>query len=366
MNYKSLSLFRIALAVWVLAVSLVAVSRYDLFYTDSGVLPTATLMKVGPGYGSLSLYFASRWWWWGACLLLLQCCLALTLLIGFESRKSALMLSYLTYSLAGRNPYLSGLEDIFLTTLLLVSSLLPLDQWWSVQKREVVYLPTQEVALFIYLVVALFLPLGLLNFNLPSLVVALGIFLLFSRFRRSGLIVLLSGEALLFGLGELLALHALALVPLARTRNESSALLPLCLIPLLLLMGAALPAERWVQQDRAVQRSRDFESLSFRRVGQTRPPVPFYRDFPEAVYGEKQYLNKLAHKKSRPLFQALLNYYDHTLESTKTGERHSYEVFWRGELIETVTTDPLLPPVWERFPPLDRGQFEQRSNFSPY
>ena len=162
LDSKALALFRLALGLLVLCDTLVALSQCNTFYSDFGVLPLGQLLESQPRYGQLSLYFACRWWAWSACLLLLQSVLALLLILGIRVRPVALALTFLVYSLQGRNPYIIGLADYWVLALLIACSLCQVSAHWSVSDTQQRTVRTAPWGTPLFYTLVLVIPAGII------------------------------------------------------------------------------------------------------------------------------------------------------------------------------------------------------------
>ena len=128
---RSLALFRVALALLVLAD--LALRSVDLkaFYTDAGVLPRADLLDIGNRW-HWSLHAASGELWWQAALFLVATVFAAALLVGYRTRLASIATFVLLASLMNRNPLLLQGGDQLLVALAFWAMFLPLGAHRSV------------------------------------------------------------------------------------------------------------------------------------------------------------------------------------------------------------------------------------------
>jgi len=132
-DLRTLALFRINLALLILA-DLVMRSR-DLVahYTDDGILPRADYLGILNGAVS-SLHFISGSAWIEALLFMLAALVALALLAGYRTRLATFVSWLLLLSLQNRNHMILQGGDMLLLLLLFWGLFLPLGARFSVDR----------------------------------------------------------------------------------------------------------------------------------------------------------------------------------------------------------------------------------------
>ena len=140
---RSLAVFRIALALAILADLLIKVPDLVAFYTDDGVLPRALLAEqVGARAPALVpiLNLVPHVAFDGALgqalLFVLAGAVALLLLVGWQTRWVTIASWVLLTSLQARNPAVRNAGDDLFRLLLFWSMFLPLGATWSVDARR--------------------------------------------------------------------------------------------------------------------------------------------------------------------------------------------------------------------------------------
>jgi hypothetical protein len=118
---RSLALFRIALAVVVLADLAIRARGLATFYSDAGVLPRSLLPAAFP-----TLWMLGGSTGWAAFLFAAEAVAALSLLAGVRPRASAFVCWILLLSRQGRNPFVLDAGDQILRVVLFWSLFLPL------------------------------------------------------------------------------------------------------------------------------------------------------------------------------------------------------------------------------------------------
>ena len=135
---RSLAVFRVALALTILADLALRARDLGAFYTDDGVLPRALLADdVGSRAPWLTLGFGlvPHFWFGGALgqgfLFVVAGLAAVLLLVGWQTRWVTVASWVLLTSLQSRNPIVLNGGDAILRLLLFWSMLLPLGARWS-------------------------------------------------------------------------------------------------------------------------------------------------------------------------------------------------------------------------------------------
>ena len=124
-DLRSLALFRVMLALVVLADLAFRSVDLQVFYTDTGVLPRADLLALGYR-GYWSLHAASGDLWWQATLFAIAALCALALLVGYRTRLATIGVFLLTASLLNRNPLVLQGGDLLLVIIAFWGMFLPL------------------------------------------------------------------------------------------------------------------------------------------------------------------------------------------------------------------------------------------------
>lgn len=131
-DLRSLGLFRICLALVVLADLIIRFGGLTAHYSDQGLLPRAALAKIGssPFYWSI-LNFSGQPWV-QAILFLLTIGIALLLLIGYRTRLATIATWAMIISIHNRNPVVLFAADDVLRAILFWSMFLPLGATYSI------------------------------------------------------------------------------------------------------------------------------------------------------------------------------------------------------------------------------------------
>ena len=124
-DLRSLALFRVMLALVVLAD--LALRSLDLrtFYTDAGVLPRADLLEIGHRW-HWSFHVASGELWWQVVLFVVAALFALALLVGYRTRLASIGTFLMVASLLNRNPLVLQGGDQLLGVICFWAMFLPL------------------------------------------------------------------------------------------------------------------------------------------------------------------------------------------------------------------------------------------------
>jgi len=131
---RSLSFFRIGLALLVLYDLIVRSTALTAHYTDFGILPRTALFEKFPDFAPLSFHFLNGSSFFQALLFLLTGLAAFSLLLGFRTRGSTLVTWILVLSLHNRNPMILQRGDILLRMFLFWALFLPLGSRFSVDR----------------------------------------------------------------------------------------------------------------------------------------------------------------------------------------------------------------------------------------
>jgi len=134
LDLRSLSLFRIGIALMVIA-DLALRSRYIVeHYTDMGIYPRSALQTLGESMTTLSFHTASGQLWFIVVLFIIHGLFALSLLVGYRTRLASIVLFIMTVSLHNRDMIINSGADDLLRVVLFWSMFLPLDRYWSWDK----------------------------------------------------------------------------------------------------------------------------------------------------------------------------------------------------------------------------------------
>jgi predicted DCC family thiol-disulfide oxidoreductase YuxK len=131
-DLRSLGLFRICLALVVLADLIIRFGGLTAHYSDQGLLPREALAKIGssPFYWSI-LNFSGQSWV-QTILFLLAIGIALLLLIGYRTRLAIIATWAMIISIHNRNPVVLFAADDVLRAILFWSMFLPLGATYSI------------------------------------------------------------------------------------------------------------------------------------------------------------------------------------------------------------------------------------------
>ena len=132
LDLRSLAVFRIGLALIVIADLISRAWGLNAHYTDSGVLPREALQKglLHPWYWSLHLMSGESWF--QAVLFGIAFLIALALLLGYRTRLAIIATWALNISLQNRNPALIFAGDDVLRAMLFWAMFLPIGCAYSV------------------------------------------------------------------------------------------------------------------------------------------------------------------------------------------------------------------------------------------
>src|SRR5918994_2591452 len=133
-DLRSLAVFRVVLALLVLAdLANRATDLYQL-YTDAGVLPRTVLLEevLSPWVFSLNLMNGGTYF--QALLFSVAALAALGMLVGYRTRLMIFVVWVLLLSIQLRNPLVNNSSGLLLRMLLFWGMLLPLGAYWSVDR----------------------------------------------------------------------------------------------------------------------------------------------------------------------------------------------------------------------------------------
>ena len=136
LDSRSLSVFRICIALVILADLSLRLGRFTEHYTDSGISPTSLLFEPAQeGFWDWSLFFLSPCTGWTVFLFSLLIASTTSLLIGYQSRLSSIVTWILMVSLHAKSPLICYGADRLLAVLLFWAMWLPLGRHWSVDSK---------------------------------------------------------------------------------------------------------------------------------------------------------------------------------------------------------------------------------------
>jgi hypothetical protein len=401
---RALSLFRIGLAILVLADTLIALGNCFTFYSDSGVLPLAQLLAGDTGETSLSLYFACRWWVWSVFLLFFQLILAFFLLLGLRVPVVAPVLAYLVYSLQGRNPFIVGLADRWILLLLVGCAVTEVSRYWSAQPSKPSKGPEGRPAAFYLL--ALIVPAGITHAAVfsesrtlfPTETEAIVLFwgwlaftsLLclfqereYQAIRNLAAVVLATQFLWLFGASRLSLLSGLTAVAfLVLEKPDPSegeeetianiighqvtkfALLVLLIQAwsVLALTGSVNSPEVMVLRESALS-SQNFQKLGISSGRGSQELETLWSQLKSPTYQMKRALNSLAGRGDHRSWQSFITYHHRSLAhpDPETARYKVYDLSGTHPVLlqEIVPTRP-QPPLLEGLPPLNRDDAQKK------
>lgn len=132
----SLAVFRVGLALVILADTLVAISNAEAFYSDAGVLPRTAMYELSwADQGFWSLHALGGSVAYQVTLMCVQLVSALCLLAGHRTRLATFVCWLLLASLDSRNLLINNGADSMIRMLAFWSIFLPLGARWSLDAR---------------------------------------------------------------------------------------------------------------------------------------------------------------------------------------------------------------------------------------
>lgn len=133
-DLRSLALFRVVLAVLVLADLANRATDLTVHYADAGVLPRTVLLERVLSRWSFSLNVMNGEPFFQALLFCVAAVAALGLLVGYRTRLMTVVLWVLVLSIQWRNPLVGGADGPLLRLMLFWAMFLPLGAYWSVDR----------------------------------------------------------------------------------------------------------------------------------------------------------------------------------------------------------------------------------------
>lgn len=145
-DIRSLSLFRIGLALVLLADLFIRMQDLSVHYSDDGVLSRSVLIDQVMDRWNISFHLMNGEWEVQLFLFILEVISAFALLVGFYTR-TAIFLSWIfLISLHSRNPLILQGGDTVLRMLLFWGIFLPLGACWSIdQWRNKLKIPSYQI-----------------------------------------------------------------------------------------------------------------------------------------------------------------------------------------------------------------------------
>ncbi len=131
LDTRTLAVFRMAVALLVIADLVLRARNFELFYTEAGVVPQS-LALAAPPVDVPSVYFLSTDPRVTAALFVLHGLFAVCLLVGYRTRLSTVLVAVFVVSLDLRNPLVLSYADVLFMWLLFWAIFLPLGERWSV------------------------------------------------------------------------------------------------------------------------------------------------------------------------------------------------------------------------------------------
>src|SRR5262249_32796784 len=131
-DLRSLALFRVLLALLLLADLAIRATDLNAMYTDDGMFPRAEISQRITTVWNWSFHFASGASWYQAILFGISGVLALALAAGFATRIATIGSWLMLVSIHHRVPAVLSGAEILLRMLLFWAMFLPLGATWSV------------------------------------------------------------------------------------------------------------------------------------------------------------------------------------------------------------------------------------------
>ncbi|MGE3311397.1 MAG: HTTM domain-containing protein [Limisphaerales bacterium] len=133
---RSLAVFRMGMGVLLLVDLAIRATDLGAMYTDDGMFPRTEICHRVTSVWNWSFHFGGGSWGYQAMLFSIAGCLAIALVIGFETRLASIGSWLLLLSLHHRAPPILSGADILLRMLLFWGMFLPLDRRWSFDARR--------------------------------------------------------------------------------------------------------------------------------------------------------------------------------------------------------------------------------------
>lgn len=142
---RTLAMFRITIALIIIAEVSLRFRNLHFFYTDAGPIPTELAMERTADWAFSFLYYTSEPTV-VALLFVLQILFAIQLLLGYRTRTAMVISFVFMASLDNGNPYIVSYSDVLFRMLLFWAVFVPLGDRWSVDALHAEGEPRQSVA----------------------------------------------------------------------------------------------------------------------------------------------------------------------------------------------------------------------------
>ncbi|RQG92991.1 HTTM domain-containing protein [Natrarchaeobius halalkaliphilus] len=142
---RTLALFRIVVALLILADLRLRARNFGTFYTDDGLVPISMAREAAP-IDVVSIYTLSGDPTVTAGLFVLHGLIALQLLVGYRTRLATALSFAFVVSLDLRNPLVLSYADVLFAWLLLWAIFVPLGERWSIDAVHADRPPRESVA----------------------------------------------------------------------------------------------------------------------------------------------------------------------------------------------------------------------------
>lgn len=135
-DYRSLALFRVCLAILILFDLYVRAKELTAHYTDFGVLPRGILVEKFANIFWVSIHMANGSLFFQIFLFLIAVLFAVALLLGYRTKIASIVSWFLLISLQSRNPLVLQGGDILFRMLLFWAMFLPLGERFSLDSMR--------------------------------------------------------------------------------------------------------------------------------------------------------------------------------------------------------------------------------------
>ncbi|MWV40804.1 HTTM domain-containing protein [Natrialba sp. INN-245] len=142
---RTLAVFRVALALLIVADLLLRSRNFSTFYTDGGLVPHDLARETAP-LEAPSVYLLSAEPAVTAALFVVHGLIALALLVGYRTRIATVLSFVFVVSLDLANPLVLSYADVLFAWLLCWATLLPLGERWSIDAVHADGPPRRSVA----------------------------------------------------------------------------------------------------------------------------------------------------------------------------------------------------------------------------
>src|SRR5215212_3396157 len=159
-DLRSLAVFRIVLALLVLAVLVTRATDVSAFYTDRGILPRSILLVQELSRWAFSLNLMNGELFFQALLFGIGMLTALGMLVGYRTRLVTIITWVIVLSIQMRNPLVTNAGDDLLHMLLFWGMFLPLGAYWSLDRAGKVAAPRLSMHFLSFATVGLFMQIA--------------------------------------------------------------------------------------------------------------------------------------------------------------------------------------------------------------